>query len=114
MSEAVLAGLAATIRDRRGAESGRSYTRTLLDGGPERCARKFGEEALELVIASLRSPVDAKAAIGEAADVLFHLLVLLEANGLKLADVLTELKRREGTSGHDEKARRSGPSGETK
>jgi phosphoribosyl-ATP pyrophosphohydrolase len=100
----VLTALAATIRARRDASAGQSYTRALLDGGPRRCAKKLGEEAVELVIAAAGE--DDAAVRAEAADVLYHLLVLLESRGVPLADVTAELVRRAGVSGHEEKARR--------
>ena len=100
----VLTSLAATIRARREASAGQSYTRSLLDGGPRRCAKKLGEEAVELVIAAAGEDNDAVRA--EAADVLYHLLVLLESRGVPLAEVTAELSKRTGVSGHDEKARR--------
>jgi phosphoribosyl-ATP pyrophosphohydrolase len=105
MADDVLADLAATIRARRSAIAEASYTRQLLDGGPERCAKKLGEEAFETVIAALgQSDEDLK---GEAADLLFHLLVLLEARGVAVEEVLDVLRRRQGTSGVAEKAARA-------
>lgn len=101
----VLAGLAATIKSRRtDPPAEKSYTRDLIEAGVEKCARKFGEEAIELVIAAL-SPSN-PAVSSEAADVLYHLLVLLEARGVAYADVLRDLELRRGTSGHAEKAAR--------
>jgi len=97
--------LEATIRDRRGADPGSSYVASLLARGTPRIAQKLGEEATETVIAALTAP-DKLAS--EAADLLFHLLVLLADAGLSLDDVRTELSRREGVSGHDEKAARGG------
>lgn len=100
----VLERLAATIRARRSAASGSSYTRQLLDGGAVRCAKKLGEEAVEVVIASLHE--DDEALKGEAADLIYHLLVLLEARGVALEAVLDTLEKRTGLSGLDEKASR--------
>ena len=97
--------LEATIRDRRGADPGSSYVASLLARGTPRIAQKLGEEATETIIAALTAP-DKLAS--EAADLLFHLLVLLADAGLSLDDVRTELSRREGVSGHDEKAARGG------
>ncbi|MFS0773891.1 phosphoribosyl-ATP diphosphatase [Sphingomonas sp. 1P08PE] len=97
--------LEATIRDRRGADPGSSYVASLLARGTPRIAQKLGEEATETVIAALTTP-DKLAS--EAADLLFHLLVLLADAGLSLDDVRAELVRREGVSGHDEKAARPG------
>ena len=107
MTEDVLIRLAATIRARREATAGSSYTRQLLDAGPERCARKLGEEAVETVIAALGDSREALAT--EAADLLYHLLVLLESRDVALADVLAILEARMGTSGLAEKAARARP-----
>ena len=100
----VLSRLFETIESRKGAESETSYTAQLLNAGVERCAKKFGEEAIEAAIAGAMG--DKKALTAEAADVLYHLLVLLSASGLLLDDVAAELASREGVSGHDEKASR--------
>jgi phosphoribosyl-ATP pyrophosphohydrolase len=97
--------LAATIAARRGADAGSSYTASLFARGLPKIAQKLGEEATETVIAAMQR--DPKAVTGEAADLLFHLLVLIEASGVPLADVLAELDRREGVSGLDEKASRA-------
>ena len=99
-----LATLTATIAARRGADPGSSYVARLLAGGPPLAARKLGEEAIETVVAALSG--DAAQLISEAADLIFHLLVLLEERGVPFADVLTELDRREGVSGIAEKAAR--------
>jgi phosphoribosyl-ATP pyrophosphohydrolase len=104
MSDTALQRLAATIHTRRGEPASKSYTRELLDAGPAQCAKKLGEEAIETVIAALG--VDAPALTREAADLLYHLLVLLESRNVALSDVLAELDRRMGTSGHAEKAAR--------
>jgi phosphoribosyl-ATP pyrophosphohydrolase len=96
--------LAATIEARRGADPQSSWTARLLADGPERAARKFGEEAVEAVVAALSgSDSDLTA---EAADVLYHLLVMLASRNVPLADVMEELARREGRSGIEEKASR--------
>ncbi len=100
----VLAQLAQIIRDRRQAAADKSYTRQLLDAGPQRCARKFGEEAIEAVIAALDE--DQAALRSEAADVFYHLLVLLESKGVDYAAVMEELAGRMGLSGLEEKAAR--------
>lgn len=105
-----LSRLAATIATRSGADPASSYTAALLARGPGKVAEKFGEEAVELVIAAVSQ--DDVAVTVEAADVLYHLLVLLAARGVPLDDVLAELERREGVSGHDEKARRTSTPGE--
>lgn len=101
-----LARLAALIQSRREGSADKSYTRQLLDAGAERCAKKFGEEAVETVIAGAIK--DRPQLAQEAADTLYHLLVLLEANRVALADVMTILEGRMGTSGLDEKASRKG------
>jgi phosphoribosyl-ATP pyrophosphohydrolase len=97
--------LAATIEARRGADPDSSWTARLLAKGPEKCAEKFGEEAVEAIIEAVRGDRDRLTA--EAADVLYHLLVMLAAREVTLADVLAELERREGRSGIAEKAGRS-------
>ena len=96
--------LETTIRARRGADPASSYTASLFARGRGRIAQKLGEEAVETVIAAM-GPDSAKI-VPEAADLLFHLLVLLTDAGLSLDDVRAELARREGVSGHDEKASR--------
>jgi phosphoribosyl-ATP pyrophosphohydrolase len=102
-----LARLEQVIRDRRGASPDESYVAKLNSRGLPEIARKVGEEAVETVIAAISYEKDEL--IGEAADLLFHLLILLDARGVELADVLAELERREGVSGLDEKAARSQP-----
>lgn len=104
MSDTALQRLAATIRARRSEAASKSYTRELLDAGPAHCAKKVGEEATETVIAALGQ--DTRALTREAADLLYHLLVLLESRNVALSDVLAELDRRMGTSGLAEKAAR--------
>jgi len=99
-----LATLAATIAARRGADPATSYVAKLLAAGAPLAARKLGEEAIETVVAALAG--DAAELTSEAADLLFHLLVLLEVRGVTFADVLAELDRREGVSGLNEKAAR--------
>lgn len=108
MGDGTLERLAATIKSRRDDSDAKSYTRQLLDGGAEHCAKKFGEEAVEAVIAAVGT--DTRALKSEAADVLYHLLVVLECRGVAFAEVLGELDRRMGTSGLDEKAARGRPS----
>ena len=100
----VITELAATIRQRRSDANATSYTRQLLDAGVEQCAKKLGEEAVETVIAALGQ--DDAALRNEAADLIYHLLVVLECRKLEIADVLGELQRRMGTSGLAEKAAR--------
>ncbi|HMO07426.1 MAG TPA: phosphoribosyl-ATP diphosphatase [Paracoccaceae bacterium] len=106
MTDHALDRLAATIAARRGADAGTSWTAKLLAAGPEAAARKFAEESTEAVIEAVRG--DRAALTREAADVLYHLLVMLAARDVALADVLAELARREGRSGLDEKASRNG------
>jgi phosphoribosyl-ATP pyrophosphohydrolase len=83
-----------------------SYTRKLIDRGVAQCAKKFGEEAVEAVIAAISEDKDR--VIGEAADVLYHLLVVLHARGIALDEVEAELGARTRQSGLDEKASRKG------
>ena len=99
--------LAATIAERAAAPSDASYTSKLLAGGVPKIARKLGEEATETIIAALSEDPDALA--GEAADLVYHLLVLLAARGLSLDDVAAVLDRRHGVSGLAEKAARTPP-----
>ena len=94
-----------TIAERRGASPDTSYVAKLNSKGIGKIAQKLGEEATEAVIAALSG--SREDLVGESADVLFHLLVLLGAKDIPLADVLAELDRREGVSGLDEKASRS-------
>ncbi|OYW44974.1 MAG: phosphoribosyl-ATP diphosphatase [Rhodobacterales bacterium 12-65-15] len=96
--------LAATIAARKGADPESSWTARLLASGPEKCAEKFGEEAVEAIIEAVKG--DRDRLVAEAADVIYHLLVMLAAREVTLADVLAELDRRDGTSGISEKAGR--------
>ena len=96
--------LAATIAARKTADPDESWTAKLLAKGPEKCAEKFGEEAVEAIIEAVKG--DRTRLTAEAADVIFHLLVMLAARNLTLADVEAELDRRAGTSGIAEKATR--------
>lgn len=100
-----LESLAKTIAERARAGGERSYTRKLLDAGPEQAAKKLGEEAVETAIAAVSG--DKNALVAESADLLYHLLVLLEARGVALADVYAELERRTARSGIDEKESRT-------
>jgi len=97
--------LARTIDQRAGASAEISYTASLIDKGPAHCARKFGEEAIELTIAA--AALDESAVCAEAADVLYHLLVVLRARGVPFSSVMDELDKRSGQSGHAEKAART-------
>jgi phosphoribosyl-ATP pyrophosphohydrolase len=99
-----LENLAEIIARRAEANPENSYTRTLLDKGVARCAKKLGEEVTEAVIAAVAE--DDAALRGEAADVLYHLLVLLQARRVPLNDVMAELERRTKQSGLQEKAAR--------
>ncbi|PCD77072.1 phosphoribosyl-ATP diphosphatase [Pseudothioclava arenosa] len=100
----ILAQLEATIAARKGADPESSWTAKLLAKGPEKCAEKFGEEAIEAIIAAVKN--DRENLTYEAADVLYHLLVMLAARDVALDDVLAELARRQGISGIAEKASR--------
>ena len=102
----ILTRLEAVIAERRKAAPEDSYVASLAARGLPTIARKLGEEATEAVVAALAG--DEVDVVGEAADVLFHLLVLLGEKGIALERVLAELERREGTSGHAEKAARTG------
>src|ERR1700724_1540738 len=104
MSRFTIQDLAATI-DARAASGGEaSYTRKLLDKGPEHCARKLGEEAVETVIAAVGN--DRVHLIAQSAHLLFHLLVLLKWRGVKLEEVEAALAQRTSMSGLEEKASR--------
>ena len=98
--------LAATVQDRKTADPDSSWTARLLAKGPEKCAEKFGEEAVEAIIEAVKG--DRARLTAEAADVMFPLLVMLAARDITLEDVEAELTRREGTSGLAEKAARPG------
>lgn len=104
MTADVLAGLVETIRVRRSASGDSSYTRELLDQGVEKCAKKFGEEAFEVVIAAMAQSDERLCS--ESADVIYHLLVLLESRNIDFGDVLKVLEGRKGQSGLEEKAGR--------
>jgi phosphoribosyl-ATP pyrophosphohydrolase len=100
----VLTRLARKIESRKGADEKKSYAAKLFKRGPEKCAEKFGEEAIEAIIAAVKG--DKKNLKEEAADVIFHLFVMLSSRGVTLEDVLEELELREGTSGIVEKQNR--------
>mgnify|MGYP001792354972 CR=1 FL=1 len=93
-----------TIEARKSADPQSSWTAQLLAKGPEKCAEKFGEEAVEAIIEATKG--DRERLTAEAADVLYHLLVMLAASGVTLDEVLRELQRRQGQSGIAEKAAR--------
>jgi len=100
----ILERLEATINARRGCDPATSHVARLQARGPARIAQKLGEEAIETVIAAIQG--NRAELTGEAADLLFHLLILLDAHDVSLAEVLSELERREGISGVAEKAAR--------
>ncbi len=106
MSEFKLEDLADIIRERTSSSAEKSYTKSLLDAGMGRVAKKFGEEAVEAVIAAVQA--DRNALVSESADVLYHLLVVLHAANIPLSDVLAELERRTSRSGIEEKNSRNG------
>jgi phosphoribosyl-ATP pyrophosphohydrolase len=97
--------LQAVIASRKGADPKSSYTAKLLSDGPERAAKKFGEEAVETIIAAVQGDGDALAA--ESADLIYHWLVVMEGAGVSLDQVAAKLEAREGTSGLVEKAGRA-------
>ena len=104
MPRFTLHDLAATIDARAASAAEPSYTRKLLDKGPEYCAKKLGEEAVETVIAAVEN--DRNHLIAESADLVFHLLVLLKSRGVTLEEVEAALAQRTTMSGLDEKAAR--------
>jgi phosphoribosyl-ATP pyrophosphohydrolase len=104
MSKFTLADLEKRIAERAEASAAQSYTRALLDKGVAHCAKKMGEEAFETAIAAVQE--DKAHLIAEASDLLYHLLVVLKARGVTLAEVEAELDKRTAQSGHDEKASR--------
>jgi phosphoribosyl-ATP pyrophosphohydrolase len=104
MSKFTLADLEKRVQERAQRSASESYTRALLDKGVAQCAKKLGEEAIETVLAALQE--DKGRLISEAADLLYHLLVVLEARGVTLEQVEAELEKRTAQSGHEEKASR--------
>ena len=96
--------LAARVHERAGASAKDSYTRQLLDQGVAHCAKKLGEEAIETALAAVSE--DRERLVAEAADLLYHLLVVLEARGVALAEVEAALAQRTAQSGLEEKAAR--------
>jgi phosphoribosyl-ATP pyrophosphohydrolase len=95
-----------SVQTRAKAEPGASYTRTLVDRGVAHCAKKLGEEAVEVAIAAIAE--DRDRLIAETADLLYHLFVVLEVRGVSLAEVETALGERTRQTGLDEKAARKG------
>ena len=104
MSKFTLADLEKRVHERAKTSAKDSYTRALLDKGVAHCAKKLGEEAIETALAAVQD--DRGQLIAEAADLLYHLLVLLEARGITLAEVEAVLEQRTAQSGHEEKASR--------
>jgi phosphoribosyl-ATP pyrophosphohydrolase len=105
MSKFTLADLEERVHARAKASAAESYTRALLDKGVAHCAKKLGEEAIEAAMAAVQE--DRGRLIAEAADLLYHLMVVLEARGVTLAEVEAELAKRTAQSGHQEKASRT-------
>jgi phosphoribosyl-ATP pyrophosphohydrolase len=106
MSGFSIESLEMLVAERAGAGADQSYTRQLLDAGAARCAKKFGEEAVEAALAAVAD--DRADLVHEAADVLYHLIVLLRARQVSVAEVMAELERRTARSGLAEKAARGG------
>ncbi len=107
MTDFTLSDLAKIVDDRASAaDPSASYTAKLLGDGVERCAKKFGEEAVEAALAAVGG--DRQHLTAEAADVLYHLLVMLKAGGVELTAVMAELEKRTAQGGHAEKAARGG------
>jgi phosphoribosyl-ATP pyrophosphohydrolase len=104
MTTFTLEDLAKIVAARAQESADQSYTRKLLDAGVEKCAKKLGEEATETVIAATAGTREQ--VVAESADLLYHLLVILKARGVELAEVYAELERRTAQSGLEEKASR--------
>ena len=101
----ILERLDSTIQKKFLESPNNSHTATLLKKGPEKCAEKFGEEAIELIVASVKK--QKRQIIGEAADTLYHMCVLLRSKNISINEVLSELVSREGISGIEEKRKRN-------
>ena len=101
----ILERLDLTIQRKTTESPNQSHTAKLLKKGTEKCAEKFGEEAIELIVASVKKKK--KEIIGEAADTLYHMIVLLRSKNISIDEVLTELASREGISGIEEKRKRN-------
>ena len=101
----ILERLDSTIQKKIAESPNNSHTAALLKKGPEKCAEKFGEEAIELIVACVKKKK--KAILGEAADTLYHMCVLLRSKNISINDVLSELVSREGVSGIEEKRKRN-------
>ncbi len=106
MTSFTLLDLEKRVQERAKADPGASYTRTLLDKGVAHCAKKLGEEAVEVAIAVLAE--DRSRVVAETADLLYHLMVVLHARGIAISEIETELGARTQQSGLDEKAARKG------
>jgi phosphoribosyl-ATP pyrophosphohydrolase len=104
MTVFTLADLEARVAERAAASPDESWTAKLLAAGPERCAKKLGEEAVEVVIAAVKGERDEL--VSESADLLYHLLVVLKSRDVALQDVLSQLEARTANSGLAEKAAR--------
>jgi phosphoribosyl-ATP pyrophosphohydrolase len=104
MSKFTLSDLEKRVHERARASAADSYTRALIDKGVAHCAKKLGEEAIETGLAAVQE--DKGRLIAEAADLLYHLLVLLETRGVSLSEVEAALERRTTQTGHEEKASR--------
>ena len=100
----ILERLDSTIQKKIAESPKNSHTAKLIKNGPEKCAEKFGEEAIELIVACVKKKK--KDILGEAADTLYHMCVLLRSKDISISEVLSELVSREGVSGIDEKSRR--------
>ncbi|MGB6351504.1 MAG: phosphoribosyl-ATP diphosphatase, partial [Pseudolabrys sp.] len=98
MSKFTLADLEKRVHERAKASASESYTRALIDKGVAHCAKKLGEEAIETGLAAVQE--DKGRLIAEAADLLYHLLVLLEARGIALSEVEAVLEKRTAQTGH--------------
>ena len=101
----ILERLDLTIQRKTTESPNKSHTAKLLKKGTEKCAEKFGEEAIELIVASIKKKK--KEIIGEAADTLYHMFVLLRSKNISINEVLIELASREGISGIEEKRKRN-------
>ena len=101
----ILERLDLTIQGKKTESPNKSHTAKLLKKGTEKCAEKFGEEAIELIVASVKKKK--KEIIGEAADTLYHMFVLLRSKNISINEVLIELASREGISGIEEKRKRN-------
>ena len=101
----ILERLDLTIQGKTTESPNKSHTAKLLKKGTEKCAEKFGEEAIELIVASVKKKK--KEIIGEAADTLYHMFVLLRSKNISVKEVLSELASREGISGIEEKRKRN-------